>query len=101
MGCFACQTFWTAVAICAITHGVTDLPGWLFSAAAYSGAAVLMSVVYGSGQHHAPDPTWSKAGLQELREVGPEGERQASGVGVMSDFASAGVPPSADPRDTE
>ena len=42
MGCFACQTFWTAVAVYAFTRGVTDLAAWFFSAAAYSGAAVLL-----------------------------------------------------------
>ncbi|MEP0848068.1 MAG: hypothetical protein HRF50_14760 [Phycisphaerae bacterium] len=41
MGCFACQTFWTAVVVFAATHGVGDPVAWLFSAAAYSGAAVL------------------------------------------------------------
>jgi hypothetical protein len=45
MGCFACQTFWSAVAIYAFTRGVADPAGCLFSAAAYSGAAVLLSVV--------------------------------------------------------
>ena len=40
MGCFACQAFWTAIAIYAITRGLGDLAGWFFSAAAYSGAAV-------------------------------------------------------------
>jgi len=57
MGCFACQTFWTAVAIYAITRGVTDPTGWFFSAAAYSGATVLLSVLYSSSRTEAPDPT--------------------------------------------
>jgi hypothetical protein len=56
MGCFACQTFWTAIAIHVLTRGVSDPAGGFFSAAAYSGAAVLVSVLYGSGQHHAPHP---------------------------------------------
>ena len=46
MGCFACQTFWTAVAIYALTRGVIDPAAWFFSAAAYSGAAVLLSAVH-------------------------------------------------------
>ena len=43
MGCFACQTFWTAAAVFAATRGVSDIAGWLFTAAACSGAAVLLS----------------------------------------------------------
>ena len=43
LNCFACQSFWTAVAIYALTRGVTDPAAWFFSAAAYSGAAVLLS----------------------------------------------------------
>jgi hypothetical protein len=42
MGCFACQTFWTAVAVFAVTRGVSDFAAWLFTAAACSGAAVLL-----------------------------------------------------------
>jgi len=47
MGCFACQTFWTAVAVFALTRGVSGLPDWCFSSAGYSGAAILLSYVYG------------------------------------------------------
>ena len=47
LGCLACQPFWTAIAIYALTRGVTDPAGWFFSAAAYSGAAVLLSVAHG------------------------------------------------------
>ncbi len=43
LNCWACQTFWTAVLIYAVTAGVTAPAAWLFSAAAYSGAAVLLS----------------------------------------------------------
>lgn len=64
MGCFACQTFWTAVAIYAVTRGITEPAGWLFSAAAYSGAAVMLSVLYGSGPHHAPGPTGREQGCK-------------------------------------
>lgn len=53
MGCFACQTFWTAVAIHALTRGVTNLAGCLFSGTAYSGAAVLVSILYTSAQSKA------------------------------------------------
>ena len=55
MGCFACQAFWTAVGIYAITRGVTEPASWVFSAAAYSGAAVLVSMLYGAGQQ-GPSP---------------------------------------------
>ena len=47
MSCFACQSFWTAAAIYALTRGITDPPAWFFSAAAYSGAAVILSAVQG------------------------------------------------------
>ena len=47
MGCFACQAFWTAVVVFATTRGVAHLSAWLFTAAACSGAAVLMSAVQG------------------------------------------------------
>lgn len=62
--CFACQTFWTVVAIYALTRGMTDPAGWFFSAAAYSGAAVLLSVLYGSGQNQPIAPTGRKPGGQ-------------------------------------
>jgi len=45
LGCWACQTFWTAVLIYAVTAGVTAPAAWLFSAAAYSGAAVLLGAL--------------------------------------------------------
>lgn len=41
--CWACQTFWTAVIIFAVTRGAQDVAGMFFSAAAYSGAAVLLA----------------------------------------------------------
>ncbi len=40
MGCFACQAFWTALAVYVFTHGMSDLSACLLTAAAYSGAAV-------------------------------------------------------------
>jgi hypothetical protein len=45
LNCWACQTFWAAVAVFALTRGVADVAAWLLSTAAYSGAAVLLSVV--------------------------------------------------------
>jgi len=45
LGCWACQTFWTAVAAFALTRGVADLAEWFFSATAYSGAAVLIGLI--------------------------------------------------------
>ncbi|MBK8915056.1 MAG: hypothetical protein IPM64_10740 [Phycisphaerales bacterium] len=41
--CFACQTFWVAVATFAVTRGIADVAGLLFTAAAYAAAAVLLS----------------------------------------------------------
>jgi len=45
LGCWACQTFWAAVAAFALTRGVTGPAEWFFSATAYSGAAVLIGLV--------------------------------------------------------
>jgi hypothetical protein len=45
MGCFACQTFWTALAVHAITRGAADPTDCLLTAAAYSGAAVMVQSV--------------------------------------------------------
>ncbi|MFO0836909.1 MAG: hypothetical protein U1D55_00160 [Phycisphaerae bacterium] len=39
MGCFACQTFWTAAAVYALTHGFSDPGACFLTAAAYAGAA--------------------------------------------------------------
>lgn len=60
LGCWACQTFWTAVVIYAVTAGVTVPAAWFFSAAAYSAAAVLLSVLYGSGRPGVRDPATGK-----------------------------------------
>ncbi len=43
---WACQTFWAAVLIYAVTAGVTAPRAWLFSAAAYSGASVLVAAMH-------------------------------------------------------
>lgn len=40
MGCFACQAFWTALAVFSFTRGLSDPTACLLTAAAYSGAAV-------------------------------------------------------------
>ncbi|MCZ2098846.1 MAG: hypothetical protein LC121_21800 [Anaerolineae bacterium] len=49
LNCWACQTFWVAVAIFGITRGVDDMTAWLFSATSYSGAAVLVATFRGGG----------------------------------------------------
>jgi len=54
LGCWACQTFWTAVLMFALTAGVTAPIAWLSSAAAYSGAAVLLASLSGT---HPGQPT--------------------------------------------
>lgn len=41
--CFACQTFWSAVAVFAFSRETTNWRAWLFSAAAYSAAATLLA----------------------------------------------------------
>lgn len=51
MGCFACQTFWAAVAVFAVTRGVDNLAGCIFTAAASSGAGVLLSLAGTTGQN--------------------------------------------------
>ncbi|MBW7905341.1 MAG: hypothetical protein LC135_05115 [Phycisphaerae bacterium] len=48
MGCFACQTFWTAIVVFAVTRGISDLTAWLFTAAAYSGAVVFLVLAGGA-----------------------------------------------------
>jgi hypothetical protein len=40
MGCFACQAFWTALAVFIVTRGVSDVAACLFTSAAYSASAV-------------------------------------------------------------
>ncbi len=45
MGCFACQAFWTALAVHAFTRGLDNPTDCLLSAAAYSGACVLIQYV--------------------------------------------------------
>lgn len=44
LNCWACQTFWAAVAVFVITRGGVDVGAWLLSAAAYSGAAVMLTI---------------------------------------------------------
>jgi len=41
--CFACQTFWSAVVVFALTRDTSDWRTWFFSAAAYSAAATLLA----------------------------------------------------------
>ncbi len=64
LGCWACQTFWTAVLIYAVTVGVTAPAAWLFSAAAYSGAAVLLPTLHGSALSARPEPAHARGGCK-------------------------------------
>jgi len=48
LNCWACQIFWTAILIFTTTARVAAPAAWLFSVAAYSGAAVLLAAVHGS-----------------------------------------------------
>ena len=59
LGCWACQTFWAAVAVFAFTRGVADVAAWFFSATAYSGAAVFVAVLntVGVPAHRSPPHT--------------------------------------------
>lgn len=54
MGCFACQTFWAGVAGFAVARGIADLTGCFFTAAASSGAGVLLSLADSTGQNKIP-----------------------------------------------
>lgn len=61
LNCWACQTFWTAVIAFAATRGISDVAGWFFSAFAYSGGAVLLTLLRspGESQHRAAPPKTS------------------------------------------
>ena len=48
LNCFACQSFWTAAAIYALTRGIADPAALFFTAAAYSAAAMMLSAIQGS-----------------------------------------------------
>jgi len=63
MGCFACQTFWTAVVVYGVTRGADDTLGWVLSAAAYSGAAVPFTKFVGAAPY-VPRGT-AKAGCKD------------------------------------
>ncbi|MFO0840705.1 MAG: hypothetical protein U1D55_19525 [Phycisphaerae bacterium] len=55
MGCFACQAFWTALAVYAITRSITDPAACLFTAAGCAGAGVLLSTAGPIGQNRRPN----------------------------------------------
>lgn len=55
--CFACQTFWVAVAAFAATRGISDVAALLFTASACSGAAVVLTAVTGTVQAPVREPT--------------------------------------------
>lgn len=57
MGCFACQTFWVSLVVFAVSGGTSSAADWIFSAAAYSGAAATLATVQSSiWSRPAPDP---------------------------------------------
>jgi len=57
MGCFACQAFWTAVAVYALAPGVAPEEAWFFSAAVYSGPGVMLALVHGSARRRSRSQT--------------------------------------------
>lgn len=67
MGCSACQTFWTAVAIYALTRGVADPAAWFFCAPAYSGAVVLLAASYTARQQRGHDAPGRTHGCKSCR----------------------------------
>ena len=64
LGCWACQTFWTAVMTYAATAGVTSPAAWFFSAAAYSGSAVLLSRLYHLNPAPRPEAASARGGCK-------------------------------------
>lgn len=65
MGCLACQAFWTAMAAFVVTRGFHAPGACLFSAAAYSGAAALISAAGSSVQlARRPDIASGKGGCK-------------------------------------
>lgn len=64
LGCWACQTFWTAVLIYAATAGVTAPAAWFLSATAYSGAAVMLSTLQGLAPASRPEPASTRGGCK-------------------------------------
>lgn len=64
MGCFACQTFWTALVVFLITHRVFHPDACALSAAAYSGAASAFSRTLGMPRPptKAPKPDCKSCG---------------------------------------
>lgn len=61
--CYACQTFWVAAATFAVTRGVADVAGLLFTAAGCSGAAVVLTAALGTAPLPLRDSP-SKAGCK-------------------------------------
>lgn len=55
MGCFACQAFWTALAVYAITRGITEPAACFFTATGCAGAGVLLSTAGPIGQDRRPN----------------------------------------------
>ena len=64
LNCFACQSFWTAAAIYALTRGITEPAAWFFSAAAYSGAAVILSLPQPSMRPVGGNPSANTGGCK-------------------------------------
>lgn len=64
LGCWACQTFWAAVLIYAVTARVAAPAAWFFSAAAYSGAAVLLSTLHSRNPSAHAEPTSARGGCK-------------------------------------
>lgn len=60
MGCFACQAFWTALAVYAITRGVFDPMSCFLTATAYSSATVLLHPLTVQGRFPAPTKSNAK-----------------------------------------
>jgi len=64
MGCFACQTFWAAVATFLVTQGAGNMADCFFSAAAYSGMSVLLSSLSALTPGRLPEPMARKPGCK-------------------------------------
>ncbi len=68
LGCWACQTFWTAALIYAFTAGVTAPTAWFFSAGAYSGAAVMLSTLHNWSPTPRTEPASGRSGCTGCRK---------------------------------
>ena len=64
LGCWACQTFWAALVMYWLAGSMLDWRDWVFTAAAYSGAAVLVGRLHGIVPVAAPGRGATQSGCK-------------------------------------